>query len=124
MKLLKHAFAAILLLSSVAPVAAVPLEDGNAAYKRGDYATAMRILRPLADQGDGMAEIIVGNMYRYNFGVPLDFVSAYMWYSLAAAHGNSLGTVLLQDITRRMTQKEIAAARTRASELKPTKQPH
>ena len=40
---LKHAIAAILLLLSIAaPVAAGPLEDGNAAYKRGDYATAMR----------------------------------------------------------------------------------
>jgi hypothetical protein len=47
---LKHVVAAILLLSIIAaPAAAGLLEDGNAAYKRGDYATAMRILRPLAD---------------------------------------------------------------------------
>jgi hypothetical protein len=70
---LRHAIAAILVLLSIAvPVAAGPLEDGNAAYKRGDYKTAMRILRPLADQGDGMAEAIVGLMYKNNFGVPLD----------------------------------------------------
>jgi TPR repeat protein len=59
----------------------------------------MQILRPLADQGDGMAEIIVGNMYKLNFGVPLDYVTAYMWYSLAASHGNSLGAFLLTRMT-------------------------
>jgi uncharacterized protein len=77
---LRHAITAILVLLSIAaPVAAGPLEDGNAAYSRGDYKTAMRILRPLADQGDGMAEAIVGLMYKNNFGVPLDYVTAYMW---------------------------------------------
>ena len=52
----RAAFAAIvLLLSLAAPVAAGPLEDANAAYYRGDYATALRLLRPLADQGDAIA---------------------------------------------------------------------
>jgi hypothetical protein len=32
-----------------------PFEDGSAAYARGDYATAMRLWRPLADQGDALA---------------------------------------------------------------------
>jgi peptide-methionine (S)-S-oxide reductase len=34
-----------------APVVAAPLEEGNAAYIRGDFATAERLLRPLAEQG-------------------------------------------------------------------------
>lgn len=121
---LKHIIAAsLVLLSIAAPVTAGPLEDGNAAYKRGDYAKAMRILRPLADQGDGMAEVIVGNMYYYNFGVPLDYVTAYMWFSLGAAHGNSLGAFLLKQITSKMTQGEIAEAQKRAHEWTPNMQP-
>ena len=109
MKPLKSIIATIILLLSIAgPVLAGPLEDGNAAYKRGDHATAMRILRPLAEQGDGMAETIVGNMYYNNFvDVPLDWVSAYMWYSLAAAHGNNLGAFMLTHMIPKMTQKEI-----------------
>ena len=60
----RAAFAAIvLLLSLAAPVAAGPLEDANAAYGRGDYATALRLLRPLADQGDADAQINLGFMY-------------------------------------------------------------
>jgi len=49
-----------LALNFVASVAAGPLEDGNAAYERRDYATAMRILRPLANQGDGMLRPLPG----------------------------------------------------------------
>jgi hypothetical protein len=121
---LRHAIAANLVLLSISvPVAAGPLEDGNAGYKRGDYATAMEILRPLADQGDGMAEAIVGLMYLNNFGVPLDYVTAYMWFSLAAAHGNSLGALLLKQMTPKMTPGEIAEAQKRAREWTPNMQP-
>ena len=51
---LQHTIAAILLIVSLgAPVtvAAGPLEDAGAAYAKVDYATALRLLGPLADQG-------------------------------------------------------------------------
>lgn len=41
-----------LLMSGAAPAVAGPLEDGFAAYNKGDYATALRLWRALADQGD------------------------------------------------------------------------
>jgi hypothetical protein len=41
--------AIILVVGFAAPVAAGPLDDANAAIKRHDYASALRILRPLAD---------------------------------------------------------------------------
>jgi uncharacterized protein len=40
--------------------AAGELDDGQAAIERGDYATAMRILRPLADKGDAKAQYNLG----------------------------------------------------------------
>ena len=42
------AFAVALSLCLAAPVAAGPFEDATAAYERGDYATALRLFRPLA----------------------------------------------------------------------------
>jgi hypothetical protein len=33
-----------------------PAEDGQAAYQRGDYAAAMRLWRPLAEQGNARAQ--------------------------------------------------------------------
>jgi TPR repeat protein len=46
----------VLALGLAASVAAGPLEDGLAAYSRGDYATAMRLWRPLADRGEADAQ--------------------------------------------------------------------
>jgi TPR repeat protein len=67
---LKYAFAAvILLLSFAAPVAAGPLEDATAADDRGDYATALRLLRELADQGNARAQFKLGGMYDDGRGV-------------------------------------------------------
>jgi TPR repeat protein len=43
--------------------AAGPLEDGAEAAERGDYATALRLWRPLADQGNPYAQYKVGLAY-------------------------------------------------------------
>jgi TPR repeat protein len=60
----KHALAAItVVLSLAAPVAAGPYEDAAAAYNGGDYAAALRLLRPLANQGDAGAQFNLGLMY-------------------------------------------------------------
>ena len=85
---LKHALAAIILvLSFAAPVAAGPFEDAGAALNRGDYATALRLIRPLADQGNANAQVNLGQMYVSGVGVPQDYVRAHMWFTLAAAQG-------------------------------------
>jgi len=45
----------LILFASSGPAAAGPLEDGLAAFEANDYTTALRLLRPLADQGDMVA---------------------------------------------------------------------
>ena len=44
-------------------MAAGPLEDAAAAEARGDYATALRLFRPLANQGNAVAQFSLGVMY-------------------------------------------------------------
>jgi TPR repeat protein len=74
-----------------------PLEDGLAAYDRGDYDTAIRTLRPLASRGNRRAENSMGAMYENGRGgVAQDLRRAAEWYRRAARHGsaqaqNSLG---------------------------------
>jgi hypothetical protein len=46
-----------------------------------------------------------------------------MWFSLGAAHGNSLGAFLLTQITPKMTQGEVAEAQKRVREWTPNMQP-
>ena len=64
-----------------------PYEDGLAAYERGDYATALRLWRPLAEQGNAGAQHILGLMYDSGQGVPQDLAEAVKWYRLAAEQG-------------------------------------
>ena len=117
---LKYVLAAILLmLSLAAPLAAGSLEDGYTAYTRGDFATAMRLMRPLADQGDVTAQTVVGLMYYFNYG---DRVGAYMWFNLAAAQGNAFAEMFLRDTTDKMTPDQIAEAQKLAREWKPNTQ--
>jgi TPR repeat protein len=66
-----------------------PFEDGRAAYDRGDYETALRLFRPLADQGVAAAQTMLGVMYGDGRGVQQSHAEAGRWFRLAAAQGNA-----------------------------------
>lgn len=61
-----------------------PLDDAQAAYERGDYATALQLLRLLAERGDAEARFHLGMMYARGDGVAQDNKEAVKWYRLAA----------------------------------------
>ncbi len=61
--------------------------EALAAYQRGDYATALRELRPLAEQGDAGAQNQLGIMYSLAQGVPQDYAKALQWWRKAAGQG-------------------------------------
>ena len=84
-----HAIALLLTLSLSAPVLAGPFEDGLTAYNKSDYKTALRLWRPLADQGIADAQYNLGLMYDIGRGVPQDYAQAVKWYRLAADQGNA-----------------------------------
>jgi uncharacterized protein len=64
------AIAAIVLVSAfAAPVAAGTFEDAVDAHARGDYAKALRLIRPLANDGDAAAQFNLGVMYVTGRGV-------------------------------------------------------
>jgi hypothetical protein len=56
---------------------------------RGDYATAMRLLRPLADQGVAKGQSNLGDMYFWGQGVPQNYATALGWYRKAADQGDA-----------------------------------
>ncbi len=92
--LIKAGLLAVLLSVSICAAAvAGPLEDGQAAYDRADYATALLLWRPLADQGDAGAQGAVGRMYDLGKGVPQDYAQAVKWYRKAADQGDARGAV-------------------------------
>jgi TPR repeat protein len=64
-------------------------EDAWSAYGRSDYATAMRLFRRLADQGNADAQANLGFMYQNGQGVQQDDKQAVVWYRKAADQGNA-----------------------------------
>ncbi|MCX7184086.1 MAG: caspase family protein [Nitrosospira sp.] len=66
-----------------------PFNDAAAAYIEGDYVQAIKILRPLAVQGNVIAQFGLGWMYAHGQGVTQDYPAALQWYRLAAAQGNA-----------------------------------
>ena len=69
---------------------------GYDAYHAGDYATALKEWKPLAEQGDAYAQHSLGAMYKNGDGVTQDYKEAERLYKLAAERGhanaqNSLG---------------------------------
>jgi TPR repeat protein len=85
---LKAAAAALVLAVGPAGwVAAGPYEDGTAAARLGDYDTAMRLLRPLADGGDRSAQTFLGHLFWII--IPPDYAAAASWYRKAAEQGDA-----------------------------------
>ena len=76
-------------LSLTAPAWGQDFEKGQDAYVRGDYATALREWRPLAEQGDAEAQFRLGVMYANGRGVALDIAEAWKWWRKAAQQGHT-----------------------------------
>jgi TPR repeat protein len=81
--------ASLMLVVMVSTVVAGPVDDAGAAYRRGDYATALQLFRPLADDGREDAQYYLGFMYYNAKGVAQDYAEAAKWFRLAADQGHS-----------------------------------
>jgi len=63
------------------------LEQGRAAMRSNDWATAMRVLSPLANQGEMEAQCLVALLHHKGYGVPQDFTEGVRWYTRSALQG-------------------------------------
>ena len=126
MRLLRMLFL-LIVSAAAAPAIAGPFEDGNAAYQRGDYAKALRLWRPLAENGNARAQWGLGAMYNFGWGVTQDYAAAVSWYRKAADQGDAFaqsslgfmyyeGRGLPQDYLQAHMWLNLAASRFDASE--------
>ncbi len=80
---------AALLCSLSLTAGAQDFKKGVEAYQRGDYATALREWRPLAEQGHAKAQYRLGEMYLKGEGVIQNHDYALKWSLLAAKQGEA-----------------------------------
>ena len=70
---------AALAVMLTATASANNYEKGKEAYDAGDYATALSILKPLAEAGNADAQLTLSWMYYFGRGVPQDDAEWTMW---------------------------------------------
>ena len=79
-----------LLLGSASMSWSADIQKGLTAAQRGDFATALRELTPLAEQGDAIAQAGLGMMYQKGKGVSQDYKTAVKWFRLSAEQGYAI----------------------------------
>ena len=86
---MKAAAALVTLLALAAPPArADSVNDGEAAFARGDYPRAAKSFRPPAKAGNPVAQTFMGFLYQTGRGVPQFRDASATWYQRAAEQGN------------------------------------
>jgi TPR repeat protein len=87
-----------------------------------DCPEAVKWLRKTADQGAPSGQFLLGYMYERGLGLPQDYVLAYMWLNLAAAHGDEKWKNHRDLIAKIVSAPQLAEAQKLAREWKPIKQ--
>ena len=82
---------AAILCAAASPVRA-DFQASVDAYQRGDYATALREWKPLAEQGDASSQFYLGFMYANGHGISQNYAEAVKWYRKAADQGEAVAT--------------------------------
>lgn len=84
-------------------------KEGLRAFKMGDYATAYRMLKYFAAEGDQEAQVAVGSICQLGLdGLPIDEDEAVRWYTLASEQGNGLASNNLGTIAMLRGDREAA----------------
>lgn len=81
--------ALVVALLTMAPLASAQedYDAGKRAYLAGDYAEAVRIWQPLADEGNKYAQFSLGSLYFEGSGVEKSMESSAKWFRLSADQG-------------------------------------
>jgi TonB family protein len=83
------------------------LFSADAAYKKGDFATAFQQFKELAELGQPLAQFDLAIMYARGEGVHASNVYAHAWASLAGQNGNSKGASLAQQLEPDLTPNSL-----------------
>ena len=72
------------------PSYSADFNKGLTAAQSGDWATALKEWKPLAEEGNAVAQNNLGLMYQNGWGVPQDYKEAVYWYRLAVEQGYAI----------------------------------
>jgi TPR repeat protein len=87
--------AAALVLSLAPGARADSQRTASAAFERGDFVAAAKLLPALAERGNARAQTMLGFLYETGQGVPQAYEAASYWYRRAAEQGDTTAQYLL-----------------------------
>jgi uncharacterized protein len=88
-KLFEIGLIVVALIFGSAALTLADNQTGLKAYRSGDYATALRKWRPLAELGDANAQFNLGLLFLQGRGVAQDDKEAMMWFRKSTEQGNA-----------------------------------
>jgi len=77
------------MISTTSSLALGNYKKGTIAFERGDYKTALKEFKDLAEQKDSRGQYGMGLMYDLGTGVLTNFEESVKWYQLSAEQGNA-----------------------------------
>jgi TPR repeat protein len=94
------------------------MEDGIAAYDKGNYTTAYKFFSVEAEKGNARAQHYLGVMFHNGQGVLQDYNEAAKWWRLAADQGDTTAKCNLAEMYAVGVgiKKDLAAAKKFAKE--------
>jgi len=90
-----RSIAAFLLFTCGVISHAAALDEAISAYNSGNYLTARRIFKEVAQHGDPLAQRYLAEMYDKGLGGQKDYSKAVEWYKKAAIQNDSKAQFLL-----------------------------
>jgi len=85
--------------------------------ENGFYSKAQGLLNLAARQGLVDAQFILAGMFQIGKGTPQNYRSAYIWYSIAAANGDSDAARLRDGISKELDSETLSEAQNEAGKI-------
>jgi len=117
------------MLPVMKPPATLDNPQAGELYKQGmayaagqgvapDANKALALITQSAEQGYGEAQFLLGNAY-YHGLLGQNYRKAYVWFSLAARHGNAKASALRYEVAANLSPAEMLAARKELARFSP-----
>ena len=97
-------------------VTAQDFNKGYEAYEAVDYPTALKEFKPLAEQGNTGAQLMLGYMYKDGKGVLQDNLTAHIQYNISSTNGHEMAGEYRDKVASLMTANSIEKATAMARE--------
>jgi localization factor PodJL len=97
--------------------------DADGGGRTPNYKSASIWFKKAAERGVADSQYNLGILYARGIGVEQNLAESFKWFSLAAAQGDADAARKRDDVTKRLDQPSLAAARQAIQNFVPEKQP-